>query len=270
MPPMSFKRRVLSALGNDELLEMLPFGGATKTGVAMNKQQGMAIIEGLRRARAAGGPVVELTGADARNFTFVRDDSVRKVLLGSFGVEAGKKFFATVVSAPRSDDAFQFFVFEKLKGNPVLATSSASEDGIVWTYQATKQHGDNHARKRAFLEAAKAESLTTPLPREDISEFSAAINRAIELRRLADAAEGGDNEEQDTAVRSARVLYPGNTACEFLALEPDAIATDVVGAIPLIPGTTAEHLLAALTQILPMNWVRERGPSATPAVVECS
>jgi phosphoglycolate phosphatase-like HAD superfamily hydrolase len=51
----------------------------------------------------------------------------------------------------------------------------------------------------AFLEAAKAESLTIPLPREDISEFSAAINRAIELRHLADAAEGGDNEEQDTA-----------------------------------------------------------------------
>jgi predicted component of viral defense system (DUF524 family) len=61
------------------------------------------------------------------------------------------------------------------------------------------------------------------------------------------------------AVRSARVLYPGHIAREFLALEPDAIATDVVGAIPLVPGATAEHLLTALTQILPLNRVRERG-----------
>jgi len=57
-------------------------------------------------------------------------------------------------------------------------------------------------------------------------------------------------------VRSARVLYPGNVAREFPALEPDALATDVVGAIPLLPGAPADHLHAALALLLPANRIR--------------
>jgi predicted component of viral defense system (DUF524 family) len=56
-----------------------------------------------------------------------------------------------------------------------------------------------------------------------------------------------------SSVRSARVLYPGNVVREFPALEPDALATDVVGAIPLSPGAPADHLHAALTLLLPAN-----------------
>ena len=172
----------------------------------MNKQQGMEIVGRLRRAAKAGAPVVELDGADARNFVFVRNENERKVLLGSFGVEAGKKFFVSLVSTPRSDEAFQLLVYEKLKGNPVLASVYMNSSGIVWTYQATKQHGDNQARKKAFLEAAKADSLTIPLPGDDISEFSNAINRAIDLRRLADAAGGSEEDDDDEEIDTSTVL----------------------------------------------------------------
>ena len=51
-------------------------------------------------------------------------------------------------------------------------------------------------------------------------------------------------------VRSARVLYPGDEACEFPALEPDARDTDGVGAVPLIPGTSSFHLEKLLRRIL--------------------
>jgi 5-methylcytosine-specific restriction enzyme B len=162
----------------------------------MDKQQALKIVESLRKAQAAGAPVVELEGAEARNFAFVRDEAERKVLLGSFSVEAGKKFFLSVVSTRRSDDDFQFFVFEKLKGQPVLVTNLMEADGLVWKYQPSKQHGDNQARKRAFIEAAKQDGVTIPGP-DDLVAFSAAINRSIEWRRLADAAggTGADDEE---------------------------------------------------------------------------
>ncbi len=51
-------------------------------------------------------------------------------------------------------------------------------------------------------------------------------------------------------VRSARVLYPGNEACEFPALEADARDTDGVGAIPLIPGAPPLELVDVLARIL--------------------
>jgi 5-methylcytosine-specific restriction enzyme B len=177
-------------------------------GVPMDKQQALKIVEGLRKARAAGAPVVELEGAEARDFAFVKDEAARKVLLGSFGVEAGKKFFLSVVSTPRSDDDFQFFVFEKLKGQPVLMTNLMEADGLVWKYQPSKQQGDNQARKRAFLEAAKQDGVTIPAP-DDLVAFSAAINRAIEWRHLADAAGGagaGDEEAPDDAADPSELV----------------------------------------------------------------
>lgn len=51
-------------------------------------------------------------------------------------------------------------------------------------------------------------------------------------------------------VRSARVLYPGNEACEFPALERDARDTDGVGAVPLVPGTSLAELESAVRRIL--------------------
>jgi 5-methylcytosine-specific restriction enzyme B len=163
----------------------------------MNKQQGLAIVEGLRNAQAAGAAVVELS-EDARNFNWVTVRE-REVLLGSFCVESGKKFFALVASTPRSIEDFQFMVYEKFKGSPVLTTRSATDDGVVWTYSTSKQHGDNKARKKAFFEAAKSDSITIPFPAKDITAFSAAVTRAIELRRLADAAgaTGEVDEEVD-------------------------------------------------------------------------
>jgi 5-methylcytosine-specific restriction enzyme B len=171
----------------------------------MNKQQGMEIIERLRQAASAGAPVVELVGDDAKNFVFVKD---RKVLLGSFGIEADRKFFVSVVSGSSNAETFQMLVYEKLKGNPVLASSYLDDTGIVWTYQATKQKGDNQARKKAFFNAAKGESISFPLPSGDVTEFSKAINRAIELRALADSAGGVDDDDDTEPSNILEQLYP--------------------------------------------------------------
>ncbi len=51
-------------------------------------------------------------------------------------------------------------------------------------------------------------------------------------------------------VRSARVLYPGDEACEFPALEPDARDSDGVGAIPLVPGKSSAELVGVLRRML--------------------
>jgi uncharacterized protein len=51
-------------------------------------------------------------------------------------------------------------------------------------------------------------------------------------------------------VRSARVLYPGNEARDFPALEPDARDADGVGAIPLVPGEACAELGNVLMRIL--------------------
>lgn len=169
----------------------------------MNKQEGLDIVERLRRAATAGAPVIELLGDEAKNFTFVRD---RSVVLGSFGVEAGKKFFVSVASSSNNVDAFQVLFYEKLKGNPVLASSYIDAGGIVWTYQAAKQTGDNQARKKAFLDAAKAPSITIPLPGNDVGDFCNAVNRAIDLRRHADAAGGETDEADEDAADASEVL----------------------------------------------------------------
>jgi len=199
----------------------------------MNKQQGSLIVDGLRNAQAAGAAVVELNGADARNFNWVTVRE-REVLLGSFCVESGKKFFALVASTPRSTEDFQFMVYEKFKGSPVLTTRSATDGGLLWTYQATKQSGDNQARKRAFFDAAKSDSITIPFPTRDITAFSAAVTRAIELRHLADAAGGAvdaddeaddiddaENASDESALAILKHLYPEESqlkeALRFLA-----------------------------------------------------
>lgn len=166
----------------------------------MNKQQGMTIVDGLRKAQAAGAAVVELLGPDARDFAFVKDETTRKELLGSFSITGPKAFFVSVVS--RENDDFGFAVYEKRKGQPILASNTLGPGGIVWTYKPTKWTGDNQARKKAFLDAAKAPSITIPLPSNDVGEFSNAVNRAIELRRHADAA-GGETDEEDAADASA-------------------------------------------------------------------
>lgn len=176
----------------------------------MDKQQALKIVESLRKARAAGAPVVEFVGAEARNFAFVREEAIRRVLLGSFSVEAGKKFFLSVVSTPRSDDDFQFLVFEKLKGQPVLVTNLMEAGELVWKYQPSKQHGDNQARKRAFFEAAKTDGVNIPGP-DDLAAFGAAINRAIEWRRLADASGGPGADDAEASSDEA-------DASELLAL----------------------------------------------------
>jgi uncharacterized protein len=64
-------------------------------------------------------------------------------------------------------------------------------------------------------------------------------------------------------VRSARVLYPGDVACEFPALEPGALTTDVVGAVPLVPGALAPELRALLRPVLDVDVVPDavQGPS---------
>jgi hypothetical protein len=161
----------------------------------MDKQQALKIVEGLRSARAAGAPIVELEGEDARNFNWLAVQ-VRKELLGSFCVECGRKFFVVVASTVRSTEDFQLIVYEKVKGSPILSTRLAHTNGVEWTYLPTKQDAHNEARKRAFFEAAKTDSIVIPWPTDDITAFSAAINRALDLRHLADAEGGVDDEDE--------------------------------------------------------------------------
>lgn len=52
------------------------------------------------------------------------------------------------------------------------------------------------------------------------------------------------------AVRSARVLYPGEKHREFPALELDARDADGVGAIPLVPGAVHADLHDVLAKLL--------------------
>ncbi len=203
----------------------------------MNKQQGMAIIEGLRKAQAAGAGVVELNGDDARNFNWVAV-RVREELLGSFCVEIGRKFFALVASTPRSTEDFQFIVYEKFKGSPILTTKSASTDGLVWTYTPTKQDAHNEARKDVFLEAAKAKSLTIPLPQQDLDGFSAGVNRAIDLRRLADAAGGTGGDQEDDEDDGGEVADPASLLAHLYEPSADrqAAATLLATAIRVAHG----------------------------------
>ena len=129
----------------------------------MDKQNAQKIVEGLRAAADAKGAVVELLGQEARNFKFVKEPD-RKVLVGSFRVEVGRTFFVSVVSSPRNDDDFSFVVFERPTGNVILASNLAGTDGIHWKYQLAKQHGDNQARKKAFVEAAGSDSDSIAIP----------------------------------------------------------------------------------------------------------
>lgn len=169
----------------------------------MDKPQALKIVESLRQAQVSGAPVVELEGDEARNFAFVKNTD--KVVLGTFRIDTEKKFFVCLASTTRSTDDFQFHVFEKVGANSVLTTITAGPAGVVWTYSTSKQTGDNEARKKAFYDAAKSPSITIPYPREDISEFASAVQRAITLRRQADAAggsdedDGGDGAEPDAA-----------------------------------------------------------------------
>ncbi len=169
----------------------------------MDKQHAQKVVDGLRSARRAGAPIVELEGEDARNFNWVTAQD-RKELLGSFCVESGRKFFVVVASTPRSTEDFQFMVYEKIKGSPILTTKLAHNDGVVWTYLPTKQDAYNEARKQAFFEAAKTDSIIIPLPIDDITAFSAAVNGAISLRHQADEAgatseDSGAEEDADSA-----------------------------------------------------------------------
>lgn len=172
----------------------------------MDKQHAQRIVEGLRRARVAGAPIAELEGEDARNFNWVTAEE-RKELLGSFRVESGRKFFVVVASTPRSSEDFQFMVYEKVKGSPILTTKLAHSDGVVWTYLPTKQDAYNEARKQAFFEAAKSDSIIIPFPADDITEFSAAVTRAVALRHQADEAGAtSENRAVEEATDGANVL----------------------------------------------------------------
>jgi hypothetical protein len=161
----------------------------------VDKQQAQKIVDGLRAAEDAKGAVVELLGQEARNFKFVKEPD-RKVLVGSFRIEVGRTFFVSVVSSPRNDDDFNFAVCERPNGNVILSSNLAGTDGIHWKYQPAKQHGDNQARKTAFIDAAGLDTIVIPFPTADISAFNAAVTQAIELRRRADGAGGADNDDE--------------------------------------------------------------------------
>jgi hypothetical protein len=158
----------------------------------MENLHAQRIVDGLRSAQGAGGPVVELQGASARSFGFVTETST---VLGSFSVMDGA-FFVVVATTYGGNVDFQLRAY-KVRAKPVLTTNKANEQGVIWDYSASKQDGNNAARKEAFRKLAGADSIFIPYPSADASEFISAVTRAIELRALAHAAgdEAGDAGE---------------------------------------------------------------------------
>ncbi len=111
----------------------------------------------------------------------------------------GVPFFVSVVSglAAERQHNFAMFVMERRKGRPHIVTRNRGEAGLTWRYSPTKQSGENARRKAEFLRLAGADTLTFPLPDSDIAPFAAAVARALELRRHADAAGGASDDGTD-------------------------------------------------------------------------
>ena len=141
----------------------------------MDKQQGMAIVDGLRAAQAAGAPVVELQGDDARNCSFVTPESV---VLGSFALLDGALMILVGSTnqqhgEQRSDD-FQFRAYTR-RNKVVLTTNKADAQGVVWGYSASLQDGKNAERRQAFRDAAGSDSIVIPYPVGDPKPFISAV-----------------------------------------------------------------------------------------------
>ena len=158
----------------------------------MDQQQAQKIVDGLRTAQTAKGPVVELQGEDARNFTFV---TPRSIVLGSFSVLDGA-FFILVGTTYGGGEDFQFRAY-KPRNKVVLTTNKVEAQGVVWGYSASLQDGRNALRKQVFREAAGADSIVIPFPASDLTAFISAVTRAIELRALAHAAGGTEDAGDD-------------------------------------------------------------------------
>lgn len=162
----------------------------------MNEKEARDIVERLRAAAHAKGGVVELHGADARDFVFVAD---RETVLGSFevkGHDGALPFFVSVVSTSHPG-AYQWFVMDRRKGSPLLGTSKVTGDAIIWRYKPAKQTGDNAKRLAEFVRLAGSHTLQIPMPDVNIGPFAAAVRRSLELRRKGDAAGGETDAASD-------------------------------------------------------------------------
>lgn len=187
----------------------------------MDGTQATDIANRLREA-ARSGRVTELKGTDARDFVFVDDVTARPFLTGSFQVDVpgGRPFFVAIVCGANHHENFQVFVMEKRKGSPLLGTSRVSPTNLLWRYNPTKQSGDNAKRKAEFIRLAGADTLSLPLPEENIEPFATAITRALALRRKADEAGGPSDDSaelDDGAVDGASFwkISPGEGGNEW-------------------------------------------------------
>lgn len=164
----------------------------------MNEIEARELAESLRGIEAAGGPVKELHGLAARDFNWVRREDLFPIMLGSFRVEPSGTvpFYVSVVAKSAADG--KVFINDKVKGSAILEPNTRTTAGLIWRYKAAKQSGDNNKRNEAFRQAAGSLELTIPFPRDDVQPFAEAIARAIQLRRLADAAGGSTQQESDS------------------------------------------------------------------------
>lgn len=208
----------------------------------MDKQQAQQIVDGLKQAQAAGASVAELVGSDARDFAFLKDEQSRPDLLGTFRVQAEPEYFVSLVSRESGD--YGFAVYMKRKGQPIVATNVFGPSGLVWTYKPTKWSGDNLARKKAFLEAAKSDSIVIPFPSADLHGFSAAVAKAIELRHVADAAGGG--EDDDTTWEPPDPVLPPRAKLPASISAPDTVPGVVWQRCATEHGATLSQLQEAI------------------------
>jgi len=181
----------------------------------VNEAQAKDLAARLRRAAAAGAPIVELEGEEARDFFFISDAEKRPVLLGSFRIapDAAPPFFASVVIGAGGPDNYQFFVIERMKGPPVLVTSGVSDKGLAWRYQPRKQSGDNEHRLHVFKQLAKDERILIPFPDDDFVGFVDALQRARQLRAAADSA----GDDSNAALATLRSWFPDEEALRVVA-----------------------------------------------------
>lgn len=176
---------------------------------------------------------------------------------------------------------------EAVLGSPARAGRPSADDtqvGVDWGlnvawacgveafYNLSFSRGAAHARRSASL-------LLRPDIVIQVPGDSGPTMHVLDAKLRVQGDAGGDDEDEgDTvlsfkradvtkmhayrdalpSVRSAFILYPGDEAVRFPALEASASSTDAVGALPLVPGADAGELRDWLATLLEEAGVEPR------------
>ena len=181
----------------------------------MNKTQASDLTARFRAASAQSGSVKELLGDAARDFVWVRE---RPIVMGTFMISVPElpTFFACVLSAPKDpENNYSLWIIKKPKTSLLMSTEAHEGAHLRWTYQPTKQDGQNVQRRAHFESLAGADYLLWPLPDGDIRPFAQAIVKALQVRSEADAVEGEQPTDGPHSTVSYWKISPGEGGAEW-------------------------------------------------------